>query len=84
MPTATIPYLAPMADISLSGYSADNCASVYNPLREDNDSDGVGKACCCDVMGNLDDSADRLVTMGGLTVLIDHLFIRLAPLPTCG
>jgi hypothetical protein len=35
---------------------------------------------CCFVMGNVDDSQDYLVTMGDLTVMIDHLFITLTPL----
>ncbi len=38
--------------------------------------------CCCagPSVGNVDGSADNLVTMGDLTVLIDHLFISLNPL----
>jgi hypothetical protein len=40
----------------------------------------VPDPCCCKVMGNVDGSADNLVTMGDLTVLIDHLFITLTPL----
>jgi serine protease AprX len=37
--------------------------------------------CCVDAtVGNLDHSADGLVTMSDMTVLIDHLFISLAPL----
>jgi uncharacterized protein (TIGR02145 family) len=40
-----------------------------------------GKGCCTLVgMGNVDGSTDGLVTMGDLTVLIDHLFISLTPL----
>jgi hypothetical protein len=35
---------------------------------------------CCEQMGNLDRSADKLVTMSDLTVLIDNLFIALTPL----
>jgi uncharacterized protein (TIGR02145 family) len=39
------------------------------------------KGCCTSVgMGNVDGSSDGLVTMGDLTVLIDHLFISLTPL----
>ncbi len=37
---------------------------------------------CCETLGNVDSSPDGLVTMGDLTVLIDHLFISLASL-TC-
>jgi uncharacterized protein (TIGR02145 family) len=41
------------------------------------------KGCCTSVgRGNVDGSPDGLVTMGDLTVLIDHLFISLTPL-TC-
>ena len=38
------------------------------------------KVGCCVQMGNLDQSGDHIVGMGDLTVLIDHLFITLAPL----
>ncbi len=38
-------------------------------------------SCCSGPsVGNTDGSADNLVTMGDLTVLIDHLFITLTPL----
>jgi uncharacterized protein (TIGR02145 family) len=40
-------------------------------------------AGCCDQCGNVDESADGLITMGDLTVLIDHLFISFTPLPEC-
>jgi hypothetical protein len=39
-----------------------------------------GSGCCTGMMGNIDGSEDGLVTMGDLTVLIDHLFITLTPL----
>ncbi len=63
----------------------DNCPSVFNPgypEQEDNDRDGIGNVCCCTgpTLGNVDASPDNLVTMGDLTVLIDHLFISLDPL----
>jgi uncharacterized protein (TIGR02145 family) len=46
-------------------------------------SESGNKGCCTSVgMGNVDGSSDGLVTMGDLTVLIDHLFITLTPL-TC-
>jgi hypothetical protein len=35
---------------------------------------------CCVAMGNVDRSSDLLITMGALTVLIDHLFISFTPL----
>ncbi len=37
-------------------------------------------SCCIGTLGNVDESADGLVTMGDLNVLIDHLYISLAPL----
>jgi uncharacterized protein (TIGR02145 family) len=45
-------------------------------------SQNAGDKGCCTVvgMGNVDGSSDGLVTMGDLTVLIDNLFISLAPL----
>jgi hypothetical protein len=36
--------------------------------------------CVCPTVGNVDESADCLVTMSDLTVLIDNLFITLTPL----
>jgi hypothetical protein len=39
-----------------------------------------GRCGCCVKMGNVDQSGDLLVTMGDLTVLIDHLFISFNPL----
>jgi hypothetical protein len=43
--------------------------------------DAFETACCfCESRGNIDDSPDCLITMGDLTVLIDNLFISLAPL----
>jgi hypothetical protein len=41
---------------------------------------GLSATHCCVTMGNVDRSIDGLVTMGDLTVLIDHLYISLAPL----
>jgi hypothetical protein len=42
---------------------------------------GMSSSCCVGPsVGNLDGSADNLVTMGDLTVLIDHLFISFNPL----
>jgi len=41
----------------------------------------MSSSCCAgQSRGNVDNSTDMLVTMGDLTVLIDHLFISLSPL----
>ncbi len=61
----------------------DNCPGTYNPDQADADSNGVGDACegcCLEPTGNVDCSADELITMSDLTVMIDHLFITLSPL----
>ncbi len=61
----------------------DNCPGTYNPDQIDADSNGVGdvcEGCCVGLTGNVDCAPDDLVTMGDLTVLIDNLFISLAPL----
>ncbi len=64
------------------------CIDAGDPDPFYNDSDGsrndVGfleyTEACCIVLGNVDRSLDLQVTMGDLTVLIDHLFISLEPL----
>ncbi len=41
----------------------------------------ISTRCCTGPsVGNVDGSADNLVTMGDLTTLIDHMFISLVPL----
>jgi hypothetical protein len=50
-------------------------AANDNALETPKDSSG-----CCVTMGNVDQSSDNLVTMGDVTVLIDHLYITLTPL----
>ncbi len=64
------------------------CIDAGDPDPFYNDADGsrndVGfleyTEACCRSLGNVDRSLDQLVTMGDLTVLIDHLFISLTPL----
>jgi hypothetical protein len=61
----------------------DNCPMIWNPDQADADQDGQGDACedcCVGTLGNVDCSADQMVTMADLTVMIDHLFISLSPL----
>jgi PKD repeat protein len=55
-------------------------AGAYNAARV-NGSITYNATCCIPpTVGNVDMSMDNLVTMGDLTVLIDHLFISFAPL----
>ncbi len=74
--------LSPDSDSDGFPDATDNCPYFFNPLQEDTDEDGVGDACCCagPSVGNVDGSADNLVTMGDLTVMIDALFISLVPI----
>lgn len=61
--------------------ATDNCPLVFNPEQEDSNQDGVGDACCCEGMkGNLDCSAEEIVTLADLTMIVDHLFVTFAPL----
>jgi Zn-dependent metalloprotease len=66
------------------GTACDNCPNTPNRDQADSDDDGTGDVCesCCTppTVGNVDNSEDGLVGMGDLTVLIDNLFITLAPL----
>jgi hypothetical protein len=65
-----------------TGY--DGCVYLAGGAYKGNGSDCDPNPCltCCTgpSRGNYDGSADNLVTMGDLTVLIDHLFISFNPL----
>ncbi len=83
--TASVTRRACGFDIDGDGHcpGCDNCPDTYNPTQQDTDHDGIGDACdacCIGERGNVDGSSDNLVTMGDLTVMIDHLFITLTPL----
>jgi hypothetical protein len=83
--TASVSRRACGFDVDGDGHcpGCDNCPDTYNPTQQDTDHDGIGDACdacCIGERGNVDGSSDNLVTMGDLTVMIDHLFITLTPL----
>ncbi len=56
--------------------ASDNCPMVANPAQEDANANGIGDACeCLGTTGNANcDPADD-VTIGDISMLIDHLFI---------
>jgi hypothetical protein len=79
-------------DRSVSG-PPDSCAvkhrylTVYWSRCQSPSADSSCPDCCVGPsVGNVDESPDHLVTMGDMTVLIDHLFGTLQPLacPTAG
>ena len=56
--------------------TCDNCPSVYNYYQEDNDSNGIGNACCCNGMkGNIDCSEIDEPDISDITLLIDYLYL---------
>jgi PKD repeat protein len=69
---------SPVSVTDFSSYSLEfgTYAGTYVPHRKD----GAVRLGCCITMGNVDRSVDALVTMSDLTVLIDHLYLSLAPL----
>lgn len=73
----------PDTDSDGIGDLCDNCVNTPNPDQLDSDGNGIGDACqscCVGETGNVDLSSDDRVDIADLTMLIDHLFITLAPL----
>jgi PKD repeat protein len=77
-----VPYATnPITTAPYSIYAAlmTTYAGTYTP---ESIAGAIRYGCCTSpTLGNLDHSVDGLVTMGDLTVLIDHLYISLTPLP---
>lgn len=62
------------------GYGEAAPDRIQHGYWQDFDLGGSGTCCTGPSVGNVDGSLDNLVTMGDLTVMIDHLFITLTPL----
>ena len=72
-------------DIDADGVcgNADNCPAVSNPLQIDNNSDGIGDACCCPGQrGNIDGDGNDGIDVADVTYLVSFMFKR-GPLPPC-
>ncbi len=64
----------------------DNCPTVYNPLQEDANANGIGDACeagCCVIRGNVDGiGGPEVINVNDLSYLVAYLF-KGGPEPPC-
>lgn len=84
-PHAILPSAHPLdnvQNVALQGYAGtlSDCRVCHGVNPDRPGPHALMPPHCCETMGNIDRSTDNLVTMGDLTVLIDHLFITLTPL----
>lgn len=69
-----LPGWGPDADGDCIPDYTDNCPYVFNMGQDDSDGDGIGDACDCVKIGDLND--DGQVDIADLTILIQYMFIQ--------